>query len=192
MRRIPSIVALLAATLVCGTLGVALAVELRSAVPDRSPRAAVEEAVTARARAREARYAEQDVSFDAAFDERMVRDRVVWVYSGYPRTTDVAAVNATPGADLVATARACAAAQGDSTRVQCFVYASTEAYEFKNFSKGAQGVTPIPISNLCYAARATNERAGGELSVIGPKQLDDFSAQQGCPDSWNGANGGDA
>ena len=41
MRRTPSIVALLFALVACGTLGVLITLELRSATPDASPRAAM-------------------------------------------------------------------------------------------------------------------------------------------------------
>jgi hypothetical protein len=190
MRRAPSLVALLVALAGVAVLGAAIAVELRRAVPAEQPRTAIERATAEREQARLAALTARDRSWDVAFDDGMVRDRVEWSSPGYPDTVDLSVVNATPGVDLRDTARACLRAQGRSARVQCYVFASTEAYEFKDVSGELRSGSPGPIANLCYAARATNERAGGAATVIGVAELRDFSEKFGCPRSWAGPAGG--
>lgn len=186
MRRAPSIVALLSALVACGVLGVLLAGELRGSTPATSPRVAIGAAAADRADARDARFAAQDRSFDVVFDDAMVRDRVTWSVQGSPRTLDITAVNATPGADLAATARACAEAQGDATKVQCYVFANTEAYAFKNITAEMQLEQQTAVVNLCWAVLANNERAGGEISVSDMREAPQTWAAQQCPDDWSG------
>lgn len=186
MRRAPSIVALLSALAACSILGVVLAGELRRSTPDVAPRAAIDAAATERAGERDARFAAQDRSFDAVFDPAMVRDRVRWSMQGSPATLDLTVVNATPDADLAATARACARAQGDAARVQCYVFANTEAYEFKNITAEMQLEQKTAIVNLCWAAMASNERAGGAIDVSDMRDAPQTWAAQQCPDGWSG------
>ncbi len=189
MRRAPSIVALLLALVACGTLGTFITLELRAATPDASPRAAIDAATKARAQARMDRFAETDQSFDAPFDPAMVRDKVQWrMEPGEPLTTDVTIVNATPGADLADSARACAETIGRAarTRVQCYAFADTEAYEFKNISADLDLAEPTAIVNLCWAVLASNERAGAPIEISDMRPAPQTWNAHGCPDSWLG------
>jgi hypothetical protein len=190
MRRTPSIIALLGAALACGVLAVLLAVELRASTPATSPRAAIAAAAADRAQARIARFEAQDRTWNVPYDDGMVRDRSRWSIQGGAPTLDVTVVNATPGADLVETARRCVAAQPRATRVQCYAFASSEAYEFKNLTAdiAATGASGTAIVNLCWAALASNERAGGPVTRATDMRdaTSNWEAQQ-CPDSWKGA-----
>jgi hypothetical protein len=185
MRRAPSILALTFALVACGLLGVLLALELRAAVPDSTPRAAIKAAAADRQQARQDEFAKGDRSWAVAFDEGMVRDRVTWTSPGYPETTDLTVVNATPGADLAETATACADSVGDDARVQCYVFASTEAYEYKNISGDIESSTPSPIANLCYMYRATTARAGGPVTVTDLREAAALWESNQCPASWD-------
>jgi hypothetical protein len=187
MRRAPSLAALLLATLVCGGLAVALAVELRSAVPSTAPAAAIRDAAKTRARARNERFEAQDRSFDAPFVESMVRDRVAWKTQGIAPTLDLAIVNATPGADLAETATACANASGvPKRRVQCYVFASTEAYDYKNITGDLDLAEPTAIVNLCWAVMASNPAPGQPVVVSDMRDAPQTWAAQGCPEGWEG------
>jgi hypothetical protein len=185
MRRTPSILALSFALAACGLLGVVLALELRAAVPDATPRAAIEAAAADRRQARQDEFAKGDRSWDVAFDEGMVRDKVTWKSAGYPETTDLTVVNATPDADLAPTAKACAEFIGDDARVQCYVFASTEAYEYKNISGDLASTTPTPIANLCYMYRATTTRAGGPITITDMRDAAALWKSNQCPASWD-------
>jgi hypothetical protein len=188
MRRAPSIAALLLAFLVCGALAGALVVELRGAVPSRSPAAAISAATKTRARARDARFESRDRSFDAPFEAAMVRDRVTWKSTGIAPTLDLAIVNATPGADLAETATACADASGaPKRRVQCYVFASTEAYDYKNITGDLDLAEPTAIVNLCWAVMASNPAPGKPVVVSDMRQAAQTWEAQGCPDGWEGA-----
>lgn len=189
MRRAPSILALLFALVACGALGAAITLELRAATPEQSPRAAIDAASKDRAQARADRFSAQDASFDTPFAPAMVRDTVVWrAEPGDPPTTDVTIVNATPGADLATSARACAASIGrtSKTRVQCYAFASTEAYAFKNITADLELATPTAIVNLCWAVLASTKRAGGAITVSDMRQAPQTWSAHGCPDSWVG------
>jgi hypothetical protein len=189
MRRAPSIVALLAALVACAALATAISLELRSATPDASPREAIEAAASDRAQARQDRFSAQDRSFDTPYDRAMVRDTVAWrAEPGAPPTTDVTIVNATPGADLAASARACAeaTARATRTRVQCYAFASTEAYEYKNITADLDLAEPTAIVNLCWAVLASNQRAGGPIELSDMRPAPQTWQAQGCPDSWIG------
>ena len=189
MRRTPSILALLFALVACGTLGVLITMELRAATPDQSPRDAIKAASQERAEARQDRFSAQDASFEAPYDPKMVRDRVVWrAEAGAPPTTDVTIVNATPGADLAVSARECAEAIGRAagTRVQCYAFATTEAYAFKNITADLELAEPTAIVNLCWAVLASNERAGGAITVSDMRLAPQTWNAHGCPDSWRG------
>ena len=189
MRRAPSIAALTFALLACLVLGTSIALEVRATVPDTAPRAAIERAAAERAAERRERFTSQDRSFDAPFAPAMVRDRVEWrAAPGDPPTTDVTIVNATPGADLAASARACAEREGRAagTRVQCYAFATTEAYEYKNITGDMQLATPTAIVNLCWAVLASNERAGGAIAVSDMRLAAATWEAQGCPDGWAG------
>jgi hypothetical protein len=192
MSRLPSIVALVSALVACGALGMLIAVELRSSTPTTSPRESIGQASATRAQARVDRFAAADESWDTTFDNGMVHDRVQWTFSGSPATLDLAIVNATPGADLAATARDCAASQGSKTRVQCYVFANTEAYEFKNISGEMQLKDQTALVNLCWAVLASNEKAGGALTVSDMRDAPATWSAQQCPDSWSGGEGSGA
>lgn len=189
MRRAPSLAALLLALLVCGALVGVLAQELRRAVPSRTPAEAIGAATKSRARARDARYESRDRSFDAPFDAAMVRDRVSWTSAGVPPTLDLAIVNATPGADLAQTATACAEASGaPKRRVQCYVFAGSEAYDYKNITGDLDLAQPTAIVNLCWAVMASNPAPGKPVVVSDMRQAPQTWAAQGCPDGWEGAS----
>jgi hypothetical protein len=188
MRRAPSLVALLLAALVCGALALALGAELRDAVPSSTPAEAIRAAAGDRAKARTERFTSQDRSFDTDFDEAMVRDRVVWSSTGVPKTLDLAIVNATPDADLAKTARACATAAGaPKRRVQCYVFASTEAYDYKNITADLDLAEPTAIVNLCWAVMASNPTPGAAVTVSDMRLAQQAWDAQGCPDGWQGA-----
>ncbi len=189
MRRTPSIVALLFAIVACGTLGALITLELRHATPAVPPRAAIDAATKDREQARKDAFAAKDRTFDTAFDRAMVRDKVQWKSFDIPRTTDVTIVNATPGADLAASARACAKTIGAAakTRVQCYAFANTETYEYKNITADLDLAEPTAIVNLCWAVMASNDRAGGPIKVSDMRLAPQTWAAQGCPNSWVGS-----
>lgn len=192
VRRLPSIIALLLAAATCGVLGILLAGELQRSTPSTSPHDAIRAATDARAAARDQRFQSQDRSWDVDFATGMVRDLVTWrIQPGTPATTDYTVVNATPGADLAATGRACAEAER-STRVQCYVFANTEAYEFKNITDKISLDTPTAIVNLCWVVRASNTRAGGPIEIDDLRAAPTTWDAQQCPKSWLGTGGGDA
>ncbi len=195
MRRTPSIVALLFALVACASLGTLIALELRAATPDQAPRAAVDAASADRAAARQERFSAQDATFETPFDPKMVRDTVVWrAEPADPPTTDVTIVNATPGADLATSARTCAEeiGQAEKTRVQCYAFATTEAYAFKNISADLDLADPIAIVNLCWAVLASNERAGAPITISDMRLASQTWNAHGCPESWMGAADGKA
>jgi hypothetical protein len=187
MSRTPSIVALLLALVACGALGALVLVDVHRSAPASSPRAAIRAATAARLDARDRRSAAHDRSFRTAFDPAMVRDRVVWreTPTGRP-TTDLAIVNATPGANLADTATKCAESVGSRTRVQCYVFASTAAYEYKDITGHLHLDTPTAIVNLCWATMASDERAGAKLHVSDMRQAAQVWEAQQCPDGWQG------
>jgi hypothetical protein len=186
MRRAPSIAALLTALTACVGIGILLATELRSSIPATSPRAAIEAASAERAQRRADRFAATDRSWDVAFADGMVRDRARWSAPGSPPTLDLAIVNATPGADLAQTARACVSAQPRDTRVQCYVFAATEAYEFKDITGELQLAEPTAIVNLCWAVMASTKRPGGPVHIADMRDAAATWSAQQCPDSWTG------
>lgn len=189
MRRAPSIVALLFALVACGTLGAFIALELRAAAPDTSPRDAVRAATKQRAAQRQDRFQAQDTHYDVAYSKDMIRDRVAWRQRpGGPPTTDVTIVNATPGADLAESARECAVAIGREarTRVQCYAFASSEAYAYKNITAELDLSEPTAIVNLCWAVLASNDRAGGPIEISDMRPAPQTWNAHGCPDSWTG------
>jgi hypothetical protein len=190
MRRAPSIYALLFALVACGTLGAFIALDLRASTPSMTPRAAIDAAAKDRAQAREDRFSAQDASFDAPYDPAMVRDKVQWrMEAGDPLTTDATIVNATPGADLAESARACAQAIGRAakTRVQCYAFATTEAYAFKNITADLDLAEPTAIVNLCWAVLASNERVGGPIEISDMRPAPQTWNAHGCPESWVGS-----
>lgn len=187
MRRSPSIVALLVAAIAVAALSVLIAADLRRAVPERSPAKSIAAAAQQRADAREARASAEDRSWDVAFDPAMVKDRVVWrAQPGSPATTDATIVNATPGADLAESARACAEWLGPKTRVQCYAFASTEAYDYKNITAKLELAEPTAIVNLCWQAMASNAAAKAPITISDMRQAGNVWEAQGCPDSWRG------
>jgi Flp pilus assembly protein TadG len=189
MRRAPSLVALLLAALACGALAIALGQELRSAVPDASPAAAIHAAAASRADERDAAFKAHDRSFDSAFDPAMVRERSSWRMGGVPATLDLAVVNATPGADLSATARACARWAGaPRRRVQCYVFADTESYAFKNVTESLQATQPTALVILCWATMGSNPKPGEAVVVSDMRDAPQTWKAQGCPDSWIGTD----
>lgn len=189
MRRAPSIVAILFALVACGTLGVLLTLELRRATPDASPRAAIADAARDRAQARTDAFAAADRTFDTAFDPAMVRKRVQWrANPADPLITDIAFVNATPGADLAAGARECAKQMGakERTPVQCYAFANTETFESKDMMRGVETGDSVGIINLCWAARAATDRVGGPIDVADMRLAPQTWDAHGCPASWQG------
>ena len=185
----PSFLALLLALAACGTLGTFIALELRASTPDATPRAAIAAATKERAQARADRFSATDREFDRVFDPAMVRDKVQWrLQPRDPLATDVTIVNATPGANLVASARGCAETIGRAakTRVQCYAFASTEAYEYKNITGDLDLAEPTAIVNLCWAVLASNERAGAPIEISDMRPAPQTWAAHGCPDSWVG------
>jgi len=195
MRRTPSIVALTLALLVVGVLAALITLELRSATPDTSPRAAIEAATAERAQARADRYTAQDRSYEQAYDAAMVRDRIAWRSEpSDPPTTDVTIVNATPGADLAESASECATAVAAESgmRTQCYAFASTEAYEFKNITEGVSAARPTAIVNLCWAALAKVAGPGGRPRMSDLRSAPALWDAQQCPPSWPGTQEVDA
>jgi hypothetical protein len=184
--------ALLLVALLAG-LGVAA---LRNATPDRSPAAAVKAATKLRETRAAAAAEAQRETFDVPFAPAMVRDERPWRMSGQPKTFDVTVVNATPGADLEQTANGCLdeyRGKGGAAKVQCYVFASQEAYEALNQTDdllNTPGVDQgtIPVSAQCWVIYAV-QTGSKEPTISDMRQAGNIWESRGCPASWKGEAG---
>jgi hypothetical protein len=179
-----------------GALAVALIAILavtwsvRGVATNQSTRVAVKQAVETRIAGRDEAQAAQDRVWDVPFAEGMVRETARWKDPTNGPTLDVAFVNATPGADLASSARACAKqyAASSKRRTQCYAFATTAAYDFKNITKDMELTTPTALVNLCWAVLAEADASGRINRVSDMRDAEQVWAAQQCPSSWKGAS----
>lgn len=150
---------------------------IADATPRRAPAQSQRHAANARHQARQASEP-AGITYTTAFDTLMVQEQREWVYQGM-KTLDVGVLNETKGADLTATARACAANYLPKYEyIQCWVYDSKERYDFLNqtasLPKGNYG-----LINQCYVVLARQKR--GEKPTVADVEQTAFFTQQGCP-----------
>jgi hypothetical protein len=188
-----SAIALAVSTLLVIAMAVICTSVLRSATPDRSPAEAVKHATRLRAQQAQATADADRKVYDVPFTKDMVRDVVPWTFAGSPKTVDVTVVNATPNADLKQTATKCIDAyrgHAGAQSVQCYVFASEEAYTALNQTKDLQSNPNVkkgtfPVSAQCYAIYAKAD--GSAAPHIGDmRQAKSMWDSRGCPASWSG------
>ncbi len=192
-NRTASIVALVLGLAVAAVLAASVMIAMHTDAPTRASRAAIHAAAAARIDARHTEAAAHDRAYDAAFDPAMVRDRVEWQWQGDAKTLDLTIVNATDGADLTRAARDCARWGHKQTglRTQCYAFASSEAYDYKNITGDLDAATrkTTAIVNLCWRAMATIEASEETPStMVDMRDAPQTWEAQQCPESWTGGD----
>lgn len=192
----PSLIALscgfLAATLLL-VAGVAL---VQNAAPTSTPDAAIRKVQEARIKAAASTESSKQRSFKTAYDPAMIRDKADWSPDPKtPITRDRALVNTTRRANLEETARACVKANSDGGKVavQCYVFASNEAFDKLNYTEqtragGQVEEGTIAITNLCWAVMASSKAGSEDVSISDMRPAPQTWDQRGCPESWKGSN----
>ena len=173
------------------TLGLALVGAAAWGIVGMDAPAAPERTAQPLEQAQQERAAASERSWDVPFDSGMVQDRSDYrdVLTGSD-ARDLTVINATPGADLEATAAACAEAEISDVAVgNCYVFTSQESYEVQNLyeeqrANPAFAGTGIQIANLCYAASATVRPDAVTVADVRqtPKVWDSWR----CPSGWEG------
>jgi hypothetical protein len=191
----PSLIALSCGFLAAALLlfaGVAL---VQNASPSATPDEAIKKAQSARTKAAASVESSKQRSFKAAYDPAMIQDKADWTTDPKtPITRDRALVNTTPGADLEATARACVKAHSDGGKVavQCYVFASNEAFDKLNYTKQTRASGQVKegtfaITNLCWAVMASSKAGSQGVTISDMRAAAQTWDQRGCPASWKGS-----
>jgi hypothetical protein len=173
-------------------LAIAAYGELRRVTPERSPVEATRAAGRLQRSVGNEKRTAAAVSYDKAFDRRMIVDRARWTFDG-TTTLDLAVVNPTPDAPFSKTAKECLADHGGGKAapvVQCYVFGSKEAFDAFNHTpvtRDQPGVTAdmIPLTTECWVIYAKRD-AKGVVTVSDMRLAPEMWNNRGCPKSWRG------